>query len=206
MVFLKRKWVVLLGVFCILTLSSQDITPLQKAFNESFILENEKEFDEAAKVLVKQYNPFNYETNLRIGWLYYKAGDYKASEKYYSAAINLMPYAIEPKLGATLPKSELNDWDAVLQLYQAILKIDTKNNTALYNAGLIYYNRGNFGEAYPLFKELNNLYPTDYSALLMHGWSALKIEKTREAKVLFNSLLLLYPNDASAKEALGILK
>ncbi len=206
MVFLRTKLVLLLFISSVFLSQAQDRTLLQSAFIESFTLENAANYSKAAATLLTQYGESSYEMNLRLGWLYYKAEDLKASNKYYAIAIKLMPYAVEAKLGATLPQAALNEWDAVLQLYKDVLSIDKKNNVALYNAGLIYYNRSNFGEAYELFKELNNLYPTDYSALLMHGWSALKLGKTRESKVLFNSLLLFYPNDASAQEALELLK
>lgn len=206
MVFLRNKLTILLMLLSVQVSYAQEKTALQSSFIESFTLESSQSYSKAAEALMKQYSSESYEVNLRLGWLYYKASDYKKSDQYYAVAMELMPYAVEAKLGATLPKSELNEWDAVLQLYQEILTIDKKNNIALYNAGLIYYNRASFGEAYELFKELNNLYPTDYSALLMHAWSALKLGKSRESKVLLNSLLLFYPNDASATEALELLK
>jgi tetratricopeptide (TPR) repeat protein len=206
MVFLKTKVVLLLFTCSVFMSQAQEKTLLQSSFIKSFTLESVANYSEAAEALLTEYNVESYETNLRLGWLYYKAADFKSSDKYYTIAMGLMPYAVEAKLGATLPRAELNDWDAVLQLYKEVLSIDKKNNVALYNAGLIYYNRSSFGEAYELFKELNNLYPTDYSALLMHGWSALKVGKTRESKVLFTSLLLLYPSDTSAQEARELLK
>ena len=206
MVFLRTKLIMLLFTCSVFLSQAQEKTPLQSSFIASFTLESVAKYSKAAEALLTQYDAESYEINLRLGWLYYKAADLKTSNKYYAIAIGLMPYAVEAKLGATLPQAELDDWDAVLQLYKEVLNIDKKNNVALYNAGLIYYNRNSFGEAYELFKELNNLYPTDYSALLMHGWSALKVGKARESKVLFNSLLLLYPSDASAQEALELLK
>lgn len=206
MVLLRNSILVLILFVSPLITFSQDKTPLQDAFIESFTLESTARYAEAADVIMQQYVADSYETNLRMGWLYYKAGDFQKSDKYYTIAAAIMPYAVEAKLGATLPKSALELWDDVLQLYKEVLLIDAKNNVALYNAGLIYYNREKYVEAYPHFNELNNLYPTDYSALLMHAWSALKLGKAREAKVLFNSLLLLYPNDDSAKEGLKLLK
>ncbi len=179
---------------------------LNKAFAESFNYEQSGQYINAAQVLESSYLSDNYEINLRLGWLHYKAGQYRTSDKYYSIACTLMPYSVEAKLGATLPKAELTMWDEVLNLYKEILLIDSKNNIALYNAGLIYYNRKAYSDAMPLFYDLHNLYPTDYSAMLMYGWAALQMGKSREAKVVFKKLLLLYPGDASGLEAMELLE
>lgn len=206
MVFLRTAFFFIIFQLSGIALFSQEQSALQNAFSESFKLESLFKYSESAEILAKSYSADSYELNLRLGWLYYNAENYNKSDKYYSIAVGLMPYAIEAKLGATLPKSALDLWDDVLQLYTEVLEIDTKNNVALYNAGLIYYNRESYGDAYKCFSELNNLYPTDYSALLMHAWSAYRLGKVRDAKVLFNKLLLLYPNDESAKEGLLLLK
>ena len=40
----------------------------------------------------------------------------------------------------------------------------------------------------------------------MLAWSNLKLGKTREAKIYFNKALLYSPDDASAREGLGLIK
>lgn len=50
------------------------------------------------------------------------------------------------------------------------------------------------------------MYPFDYYATLMLGWTNLKLGRSREAEVLFNKTLLISPDDASALEGLGALK
>jgi Flp pilus assembly protein TadD len=50
-----------------------------------------------------------------------------------------------------------------------------------------------------------NLYPFDYDGLLMYAWSNLQIGKFKEAKILFNKVLMLSPNDKSALEGLAII-
>jgi Flp pilus assembly protein TadD len=50
------------------------------------------------------------------------------------------------------------------------------------------------------------MYPFDYDNLVLYAWTNYQLGKLREAKVLFNKVLLNKPNDASAKEGLGLIK
>jgi tetratricopeptide (TPR) repeat protein len=205
MVFLRNTLTLITFLLC-LNLSSQSNSAINQAFSKSYTLESELKYTEAADALMEVYLPESYEFNLRLGWLNYGAKNYAKSSYYYSTASEVLPYSVEAMLAATLPASAMDAWDDVLALYMDVLKIDAKNTTALYNAGLINYNRGEFNNAFSFFNELHNLYPTDYNAMIMHGWTSLKIGKVREAKVIFNQVLLLYPNDESATSALEIMK
>jgi hypothetical protein len=40
----------------------------------------------------------------------------------------------------------------------------------------------------------------------MFAWTNYMLGKTREAKILFNKVLLISPNDISATEGLGLIK
>lgn len=203
MVFLKH---IILSLCFSLTLIAQEKISLEQGFINSFTAESDGQYKKACQALTKVYLADNYEINLRLGWLYYQAEEYIESKKYYGKAIQLLPYSIEAKTGITLPLAALEMWDEVLKTYQEVLTIDSKNTFALYNAGLIHYNRGQYNEAITYFKEFHNLYPTNYDAMLMHGWAALQLGQSREAKVIFKQLLRLYPLDESATKAMDILK
>jgi tetratricopeptide (TPR) repeat protein len=86
------------------------------------------------------------------------------------------------------------------------IKINPYNTTVLYRVGLIYYGKEQYSQAYGYFEKVVNLYPFSYDGLLMFAWTNFKLGKNREAKVLFNKVLLLSPEDASAKEGLGLIK
>jgi len=51
-----------------------------------------------------------------------------------------------------------------------------------------------------------NLYPFGYDGLLMFAWTNLKAGKLREAKILFNKVLMYSPGDKSALEGLSYIK
>jgi tetratricopeptide (TPR) repeat protein len=192
--------------FYVLTLAAQDYTKLISAFSESYTKEKTGKYAEAVAPLKAMYDASSYEINLRLGWLTYLQGQFSESLGYYNKAIELMPYAIEPRLGVVLPSSSMGNWDMVMAQYNKILTIDPNNTVTLYRLGLISYDKKDFKQANQLFEKVVNLYPFDYQSLLMLAWTNLKLGKTREAKILFNKTLLYSPDDASAKEGLGLIK
>lgn len=193
-------------VLSVLVLHAQDYTRLTAAFSDSYGKEKAGKYGEAAAALKAFYDPSSYEINLRLGWLTYLQGQFSESLGYYNKAIDLMPYAIEPRLGVVLPASSLGNWDMVIAHYTKILAIDPNNTVTLYRLGLISYDRKDYTQAYKLFEKVVNLYPFDYQSLLMLAWTNLRLGKTREAKILFNKALLYSPDDSSAKEGLSLIK
>src|SRR5574343_966118 len=106
----------------LLTLS---ITPIfaqensvQSALEKSYALEKTANYNEAAQSLMQVYNEKSYEINLRLGYLKYMAGAYNDALSFYKKAIQIMPYAIEPRLGFVYPAAALNKWDDVVSQYQ----------------------------------------------------------------------------------------
>lgn len=176
------------------------------AFAKSYAAEGRGEFEQAIEPLEGVYEASSYEMNLRLGWLHYLNADHVTSEKYYKLAVDLKPYAIEPKLGYVNPVSELGHWDVVLEYYKDILELDPQNSTVNYRIGLIYYYQDDFADSKRHFEKVVNLYPFDYYSLLMLGWTNLKMGSTNEAKVLFQKVLMYNPSDESAKEGLALLK
>jgi tetratricopeptide (TPR) repeat protein len=187
-------------------LRGQDYKALQDAFVSSYTYENNKNYLKAVDALKKVYDNESYEINVRLGWLYYYAGNYPESIVYYTKAIKLKPYSVEARFGYALPTSAMGNWNLVLEKYNEILKIDPLNYTANYRTGLIYYNRKDYITAYKYFEILANMYPFDYDATHMYAWANYRIGKIREAKVLFNKTLLIKPGDSSALEGLSLIK
>jgi tetratricopeptide (TPR) repeat protein len=203
---MKKTSLMIIFVLSVLVLNAQDYTKLTAAFSDSYVKEKSGKYGEAATALKAFYDPDSYEINLRLGWLTYLQGQFTESLGYYNKAIDLMPYAIEPRLGVVLPASSLGNWDMVIMHYNKILAIDPNNTVTLYRLGLISYDRKDYSQAYKLFEKVVNLYPFDYQSVLMLAWTNLRLGKTREAKILFNKALLYSPEDASAKEGLGLIK
>ncbi|MFH0757028.1 MAG: tetratricopeptide repeat protein [Bacteroidota bacterium] len=187
------------------TLWSQTFKETKDAFQQSYIQEATGEVSAAINTLKAVYNEKSYEINLRLGWLSYQAGSFTESIAYYSKAVDLMPYAIEPRFGIVYPGAAMGNWSMVMKQYEKILEISPNNSIAMHRIGLIYYGRGDYENAKKYFEKVANLYPFDYDALTMLGWSYFKLNNFREAKVLFQKALLHTPGGTSAMEGLDLL-
>jgi tetratricopeptide (TPR) repeat protein len=203
---MRRLKLITFLLFFVLVLKGQDYTKLIAAFSDSYTKEKAGKYQEAVASLKTCYDAGSYEINLRLGWLTYLQGQFTESLAYYNKAADLMPYAIEPRLGLVLPASSLGNWDMVITQYNKILEVDPNNTVTLYRLGLIMYDKKDYKQAYKYFEKVVNLYPFDYQSVLMLGWTNYKLGKPREAKILFNKALLYYPEDASAKEGLSLVK
>jgi tetratricopeptide (TPR) repeat protein len=203
---MKRLITVIVLLFCFFSSYSQDYTKLKAAFSDSYTKEKSGKYGEAVATIKACYDPDSYEINLRLGWLTYLQGQFTESLTYYNKAVELMPYAIEPRFGLVLPASSLGNWDMVVAQYNKILSIDPNNTVTLYRMGLIFYDKKEYQQAYKYFEKVVNLYPFDYQSVLMLAWTNYRLGKVREARILFNKALLYYPDDASAREGLNLLK
>jgi len=175
-------------------------------FQKSYVNEATGDLQKAIEALEGIYEKDSYETNLRLGWLLYSSGQYSESFKYYSLAIELRPFAIEPRFGVIYPLAAMGNWDPVIEQYEKIIEIAPGNTIAMHRLALVYYGREEYPKAEKLFDKVVNLYPFDYDALLMLGWTKLNLKKYREARVLFNKALMNTPGGQSAMEGLELLE
>jgi tetratricopeptide (TPR) repeat protein len=177
-----------------------------KGFENSYLAEKESDFVRAASYLKNLYQEDSYEFNLRLGWLSYKSKQFDESAAFYRKALSLLPYSEEAKFGLILPLSAKGEWNEVITVYNQILETNPANSVALYRLGLVYSDRKDWQQALRCFQKVVDLYPFGYDGMLMLAWTDLHLGKTREAKVLFNKVLLWSPGDQSAMEGLKLLK
>ncbi len=202
---LSMHSILIVFLLCGTTAKAQN-SNLTKAFSESYILETKGDYTRSAETIKKIYSADSYIMNLRLGWLYYLAKNYKESVNYYNKAIVLLPLSIEAKLGYAYPAYALGNIEGVIKTYKEILKIDPVNYYGNYRLGFLYYERKDYQNAHNHFDKIINLYPFDYDAIIMSAWTYYRLGNYREAKVLFNKALLNRPGDSSALEGLGLIK
>lgn len=204
---MMRSFLYLIGIMLNASVvCAQEQSSIIAAYQESYILEDSGKYIKAIQPLMVYYEKDSYELNIRIGWLYYNAGNYPSSRRYYMVATKLLPYSIEAKLGLALPLSGLGNWDQVIDLYQEVLDIDPNNSLVNYRLGSIYYYRQEYDLAYNFLERVVNQYPMDYDSVILFAWTNLKLSKLREAKILFKKALLLHPDAESPQEGLKLIQ
>ena len=185
---------------------AQNYDALISAFQQSYLNEASGDYHKAIENLRFVYSEDTYEINLRLGYLCYLSGRFTESMAYYSKAVELMPLSVEARLGIVLPASAMGNWSQVIRHYEKILEITPNYSIVLHRLGLIYYGKNDFSTAERYFEKVVNLFPFDYDALTMLAWTKLRLNKTREAKVLFYKALMHTPTGSSAVDGLDLLK
>lgn len=179
---------------------------VQEAFTTSYSFEYYGEYAKAADAIKKVYNEKSYEINMRAGWLHYLAGLYIESQGYYKRAIALKPNSIEARMGYIYPVAALGNMNLVTDQYLKIIEADPTNTTANYRMGMISFEKKDYKKAREYFEKVTNLYPYSYDSLIMLAWTHYYLKQNKEAKELFQTVLLLYSDNLSAKEGLALIK
>jgi tetratricopeptide (TPR) repeat protein len=200
-----KSTLILFTVFCSFNTNAQT-KEIQNAFSQSYDYEAIAKYEAAINSITPVYREDSYESNLRLGWLYYMQGKNKESISYYNKAISLMPAATEPKWAILNPLSKIENYGEIEKTYLSILKLDPKNNNANYNLGLIYYYRKDYFSAKKYLDVALNQNPFNYNNMLMSAWTNYFLGNKNDAKILFNKVLLYSPNDSSASEGLSLIK
>ena len=183
---MKKIKQIIIGSILLLSINSlfaQNVK-LASAFSKSYAAEKNKDYDAAIKALTDSYENTSYEENLRLGWLYYKAGKNKESATYYQNAVKLMPYSIEAKTGLIYPVYAQNQMDELENVYKKILEVDPLDVNSNYQLGYIYYNKKNYDLAKKQFEKIINLYPSGYEPYLRDTWQQINKSEKQSDKVI----------------------
>ena len=196
-----KKLTFIFAFFVSIIVFSQNDTA--QLFSDSYKHEYKKEFQKAIDAMLKVDKPNKYTSKIRLGWLYYLNGEYQKSKTFYETAIHLEKQSIEARFGLIYPTSAMQNWDDVIKIYDDILIIDAKNDTALYKLAYIYFVRKNWTKTEELLKKLVVNYPFSYKANILLGSTLIKSGKIKEAKKVLQKALEYHPY---SKGALFLLK
>lgn len=198
----KRLMVATAMAIVSITVFAQPDENIQKAFKASYVNEYKANYNGAIADLKKVYKADNYEINLRMGWLHYQAKQNAQSLEYYQKAMDLKKYSVEARLGYVKPANDLKKYDKVYEIYGEILKIDPYNSVANYWVGVSYYYAKKYDIAVKYLELVVNMYPFDYDANNMLGWTYLGLGRMADARIVFTQALYNRPGDATATEGL----
>ena len=175
-----------------------------KVFESSYALEEKQNYTDAIAIL-KNLDLNDYAVNLRLGWLYYLAGDCQQSSIYYGKAFSIQPKAIEALLGSTYCLSAMGNTTQLLVQYEKVLDLDSKNYTGNYYLASIYFEQKKFSKSLSYAKTIHELYPFDYDVNYLLGQIYLSLGKLGDAKFHYYEALKYYPSNKQLKELIDSL-
>lgn len=175
------------------------------AYRSSFEYERAEAYQEAIRALAPVYEayPNGYTVNLRMGWLFYLNGNFNNSAAHYEVAQSAAPFALEPKLGHLLPLLAQGRWNEAETVAYEVVSVDHYNYYG--NMRLVYALRmqEKYEPAYQIALKMATAYPADLSFLEEFALLTDARGDKEEAVRLFTDLLILDPENGTAKEYLG---
>jgi len=174
---------------------------IQKAYLESYNYEKIGDYKDAIKVLIPIYKeyPKGYTLNLRLGYLFYMNKKYENAIKYYTQASITLPYSFEPKLGMMRVYLTTGEYDKVIQIGYSLIKINYYDFYAnLYTLQALKAKK-DYKDALTIANKMLTLYPTNITYLVNLA-KIYEITNPDYAKKIYqDSILILDPNNVSAK-------
>ena len=178
---------------------------LEKAFADSYTAESEGRIDDAYNIIDSAIGAERtvYAGVMRLAYLKSLAGKYSLAAELYNSAAELEPNAVEPLLYLQYQYILLGDWQGLEQSSNKALKNDLNNYLSMTRLAYSYYQRGQYGRAREAYLKVQQLYPLELDAMVMVGWSNALSNHKSEAKRNFRKVLMLAPQNKSAKEGLA---
>ena len=179
--------------------------PRADAFSASLQAEAGSDFAGAIQALEKigSAGAADYYTQVRLGWLRYRAQQWKESQVHYRKAAQIVPQALEPLLGLMMVQMAAGQNEDALRTGQSVLARDPNHYTALSRTAWIFYLKGDFRRAITIYRKLTTLYPCDTEMLLGLGYALQRSGDGPGAADCFRRVLLLSPDNTLAKDGLS---
>jgi len=198
------KSVIIFFLIYIFSAVALDYEDIKRSYYRSYQYERTGDYENAIKALSFVYNeyPDSYTVNLRLGWLYYLAKKYANSIFHYEKAIKAAPYSIEARLGYTLPLLAQAKFGDVEKVCYQILNTDYYNYYGNLRLSYVLRAQKKYKMAEEVATKMLTIYPTDVNFLMELALSRFYQGNKKEAYRLFKDILILDPENTTAKEFL----
>ncbi len=189
------KRIITIILLLTISLSATELTDYQKNYIKSFVLEEKKSYSKAIEELVKIYPKYqyDYELNLRLGWLYYQNKENKKSINYLKKTMLINENAIEPLNMILLPLTSLKNLKDAKKYSSIVIKKSPANYYAHLRIAYLYYILKKYDKALYHYNILNSFYPSDTSTKLGMAATLLKLKKYDKARGFYISILKVSP-------------
>ncbi len=185
-------------------LASQELD-IPGTYRRSFEMEKAERYQEAIRALAPVYEayPNGYTVNLRMGWLFYLNGSFTNALAHYDVAATALPFSLEPKLGRLLPLLAQERWGEAEALAYQVVSVDHYNYYGNLRLLVALRNQKKLEPAYQIALKMTGAYPTDMYFLVELALVNDARGDKAEAARLFGEILILYPDNETARSYLG---
>jgi len=207
---MRKIFTIFLLLFSLSSYANTELTyeEILKSYKQSYLYEKIGDYKDAIRVLMAIYKayPHGYTINLRLGWLYYLWGKYENSIFHYRKAIAAIPSSIEAKLGLSLPLMAQEKWSEVESLMYQIIGVDYYNYYANLRLSAALEHQKKYAMVIFVAQKMLNVYPTAVPFLLFLGKAYYNTGKLKKALKTFRDVLILDPENNTAKEYIKLLE
>lgn len=177
---------------------------ISAAYQDSYRYEKTGNYLDAIRALVPVYKvyPDTYTLNYRLGWLFYLLQKYQDAEKYYQQAETLAPYSLEVKNSLAMLSLAREEWKKAEQYCNQVLTIDYYNFYGNLNLITALKAQKKYQDCESVARKMLYILPTNLSFLNELGISQFEQGLVEDANRIFNSVLILDPENVTAKHFL----
>jgi len=171
------------------------------AYTESYHQESVGKYTEAIRALAEVYQVYGktYTVNFRLGWLFYLNHNYKDALAALDRALMVVPTSVEVMNVVVLVYVAQQDWKKVEEQSIKTLKIDYYNFTANYWYAFALRMQEKFDLSAQVCRKMLTIMPTSIAFLQELGESLFLSGEKKESHSVFESIIVLDPNNETAK-------
>ena len=207
---MKIKLITVTLLLCISFVFAEELAfdDIKESYEKSFNYEAKEKYEKAIKALQDVYNsyPQTYTVNYRLGWLYYLNGKYANSLEHLETALTANTYSVEVMNTINLVYVAQEDWVKSEEQSVKILKIDYYNFYANYYYSMALKMQGKYGLAVKVNRKMLEIFPSSVTFLQELAENLFLNNETAESKTVFESILILDPDNTVAPYYLGKFK
>jgi tetratricopeptide (TPR) repeat protein len=181
---------------------------IKSCYYQSYEHEIQKRYRDAIVDLKPVYlnYPNAYTVNYRLGWLYYLNSNYANAIAHLNKASMIFPQSTETILIMIYINWKKDNWVEVETLSVQLLKQDYYNISGNYWYAVALRMQGKYSLAIKIANKMLALQPTSEIFLQELGQNLFLSKYMDDSQSLFANLLVLYPQNSTAKYYLGIIQ
>lgn len=180
---------------------------LASAFKASYAAEAAGNYDEAWRVMndAMGRNRTSYPGLMRLAYIRGIQLKYDEAAQLYAAAAALEPRAVEPLGYLQYQYLLLQNWTKLEESARAALALDPGHYTSRTRLAWSLYSQQRYAESAAEYTKVSQLYPLDLDVLVMRGWAYALSGRRPQAEMVFDRVLEVSPENASATEGKAFL-